>query len=64
MDWTIEQACGWIEEHGHIFNIGQLPKPVMRDLDKLVKKGLLVKQKACWPHWTHGTCTKTGWRLA
>lgn len=64
MDWTTKIAVEEVCKRGFIFNIGQLPKAVTKDLDKLVKTGFLVKEKACWPHWYFGYCKKTGWKLA
>jgi hypothetical protein len=60
---TIEQALADIERHGYVLNIGQIGPRTKRALDKLAKQGKLVKEKACWPWWYHGTCMKHGWRL-
>jgi hypothetical protein len=46
------------------WNIGQLSKQDVRDLDKRVKLGELHKAKLPWPWIAMGACIKTCWYVA
>ncbi len=47
-----------------LVDIGQLTKKELRALKNLIKKGEIVKVKAWWPWYTHGTIQKTYYQRA
>lgn len=56
--WKLSATIRELDDRGFIFDMGQL-KGVGKYLDRLAKKGLLIKNKAYWPWLTCGTCLKT-----
>lgn len=58
-DAEILDLVGRAAVNGYQVDLGQFDKAQKRELDRLVKRGALVKARLCWPWLTHGTCTKT-----
>jgi hypothetical protein len=48
---------------GGLWDMGQIPQDAVRFLTTQAKKGVIVKEQATWPHYSHGTCRKTFYRL-
>lgn len=51
-----------IENGGCVFNIGQLDKPTLKELNRLARKGAIAKIKTLWPWHTMGV-SKTAYCL-
>ncbi len=61
------QMIGWIKkaqndilgEDGYVWNIGQLDKDTLKELNKGVRKNTIKKTKARWPYYDSGPSEKT-----
>jgi hypothetical protein len=57
---TFEDCIKSLENGEPVFDIGQISKQTRGRLDRLAKKGKIIKDtEALWPWITHGTIKKT-----
>jgi len=55
----VNKAIGSLYERGYIFDIGQLTMEVKKELERMVRRGETIKDKALWPNVTSGVVEKT-----